>query len=89
MLSTAIVARLAKAGIKAVMPLFILKDRVGEEILKKFKSQSVEPVFCPNWSEGVCTNDSLDLGTLKSIVFLLYFRHIPLSTSVRSSFSNC
>ena len=36
MLSTAIVARLAKAGMKAVIPLFILKEYVGKEVLKKF-----------------------------------------------------
>ena len=82
MLSTAIVARLAKAGIKAVKPLFILKERAGEEVLKKFKSWSVESVFCPNWSEKVCTNDSLDLGTLECIVLLLYFSCIPLSASL-------
>ena len=57
MLSTAIVARPAKAGIKAAMPLFILKEHVGEEVLKKFERWSVESVFCPNWSEGVHTND--------------------------------
>ena len=74
MLSTAIVARLAKAGIKAAMPLFILKERAGEEVLKKFESWSVESVFCPNWSEGVCANDSLDLGTLESIVLLFIFQ---------------
>ena len=89
MLSTAIVARLAEAGIKAAMPLFILKERAGEKVLEKFKSWSVESVFCPNQSEGVRTNDSLDLDTLESIVRLLYFSHIPLSISVRSSFSNC
>ena len=83
MLSTAIVARLAKAGIKAVKPLFILKECVGKEVFESSK------VGCPNWSEGVCTNDSLDLGTLRCIVLLLYFSHIPLSTSVRSSFNNC
>ena len=88
MLSTAIVARLAKAGTKAAKPLFILEEHAGEEVLKKFKSWSVELVFCPNWSEGVCTYDSLDLGTLECIVLLLYFSHIPLSASVRSSFSN-
>ena len=82
MLSTAIVARPAKAGIKAAMPLFILKECAGEEVLKKFKSWSMESVFCHNWSEGVCTNDSLDSGTLESIVLLLYFSHIPLSASV-------
>ena len=48
MLSTAIVARPAEAGIKAAMPLFILKERAGEEVLKKFESQSVESVFSPN-----------------------------------------
>ena len=74
MLSTAIVARLAKAGIKAAMPLFILKERAGDEVLKKFESWSVESVFCPNWSEGVCANDSLDLGTLESIVLLFIFQ---------------
>ena len=37
MLSTAIVARLAKAGIKAAMPLVILKERVDEEVLKNSK----------------------------------------------------
>ena len=79
MLSTAIVARPAKAGIKVAMPLFILKERAGEEVLKKVR----------NWSEGVRANDSLDLGTLESIVLLLYFSCIPLSASVRSSFSNC
>ena len=89
MLSTAIVARPAKAGIKAVKPLLILKEHVGKEVLKKFKSRSVESVFCPNWSEGVCTNDSLDLGPLECIVLLVYFSHIPLNASVRSSFSNC
>ena len=89
MLSTAIVARPAKAGIKAAMPLFILKERVVEEVLKKFKNWSVESVFCLNGSEGVHTNDSLDLGTLGSIALLLYFSRIPLSASVRSSFSNC
>ena len=89
MLSTAIVARPAKAGIKAVKPLFILKEHVGEEVLEKFESWSVESVFCLNWSEGLCTNDSLDLGTLECIVLLLYFSRIPLSASVRSSFSNC
>ena len=89
MLSTAIVARPAKAGIKAAMPLFILKERTGEAVLKKFERWSVESVFCPNWSEIVRANDSLDLGTLESIVLLLYFSHIPLSTSVRSSFNNC
>ena len=82
MLSTAIVARPAKAGIKAVMPLFILKEYVGKEVLEKFKSRSVESGFCPNWSDGVRANDSLDLGTLESIVFLLYFSRIPLSASV-------
>ena len=89
MLSTAIVARLAKAGIKAVKPLFILKEHAGEEVLEKLESWSVESVFCPNWSEEVCTNDSLDLGTLECIVLLLYFSHTPLSARVRSSFSNC
>ena len=89
MLSTAIVARPAKAEIKAAMPLFILKEHAGEEVLEKFKSQSMESVFCLNWSEGECTNDSLDLGTLESIVLLLYFSRIPLSASARSSFSNC
>ena len=89
MLSTAIVARLARAGIKAAMPLFILKEYAGKEVLKKFESWSVESGFCPNWSDEVHANDSLDLGTLESIVLLLYFSHIPLSTSVRSSFSNC
>ena len=89
MLSTAMVARPAKAEIKAAMPLFILKEHVGEEVLEKFESQSVELVFCPNRSEGVHANDSLDLGTLESIVLLLYFSRIPLSVSVRSSFSNC
>ena len=89
MLSTAIVARPARAGIKAAMPLFILKGHADKEVLKKFESQSVESVFCPNWSEGVHANDSLDLGTLESIVLLLYFSHIPLSASVRSSFNNC
>ena len=74
MLSTAIVARLAKTGIKAVKPLFILKECAGEEVLKNW---SVESVFCSNWSEEVCTNDSLDLGTLECIVLLLYFSHIP------------
>ena len=49
------VARPAKAGIKAAMPLFILKECADEEVLKKFKSQSVESNFCPIWSEGgVC-----------------------------------
>ena len=33
MLSTAIVARPAKAGIKAVKPLFISKECAGEEVL--------------------------------------------------------
>ena len=89
MLSTAIVAWPAKAGIKAAMPLFILKERAGKEVLEKFKSWSVESVFCPNWSKGVCADDSLDLGTLESIVLLLYFSRIPLSASVRSSFNNC
>ena len=89
MLSTAIVARPAKAGIKAAMPLFILKERAGEEVPEKFKSWSVESVFCPNRSEGVRTNDSLDLGTLESIVLLYISCCIPLSASVRSSFSNC
>ena len=89
MLSTAIVARLAKAGIKAAMPLFILKEHAGEEVLEKFESRSVESVFCPDRSEGVHANDLLDLGTLESIVLLLYFSRIPLSASVRSSFSNC
>ena len=88
-LLTAIVARLAKAGIKAVKPLYILKEHVGKEVLEEFESWSVELVLCPNWSEEVCTNDSLDLGTLECIVLLLYFSHIPLSISVRSSFNNC
>ena len=89
MLSTVIVARPAKAGMKAVIPLFILKEYAGEEVLEKFKNWSVESGFCPNWSDGVHANDSLDLGTLESIVLLLYFSCIPLSPSVRSSFSNC
>ena len=88
-LSTAIVAKPAKAGIKAAKPLFILKERAGEEVLEKFEIWSVESVLCPNWSEEVCTNGSLDLGTLECIVLLLYFSCIPLSASVRSSFSNC
>ena len=88
MLSTAIVARPANAGIKSVMPLFILKEYASKEVLEKFENQSVESGFCPNWSDGVHANDSLDLGTLESIVLLLYFSRIPLSVSVRSSFSN-
>ena len=76
-LSTAIVARLAKAGTKAEKLLFILKEHVGEEVLKKFESWSVESVLCPNWSEEVCTNDSLDLGTLECIVLLLYSAVFP------------
>ena len=89
MLSTAIVARPAKAGMKAVMPLFILKEYVGKEVLEKFENRSAESGFCLNCSDGLRANDSLDLGTLESIVLLLYFSRIPLSTSVRSSFSNC
>ena len=89
MLSTAIVARPAKAGMKAVIPLFILKECVGKEVLEKFENQSAELGFCLNWSDGVCANDSLDLGTLEDVVLLLYFSRIPLSASVRSSFSNC
>ena len=88
-LSTAIVDRPAKAGRKAAKPLFVLKECEGREVLKKFESWSVESVPCPNWSEEVCTNDSLDLGTLECIVLLLYLSRIPLSTSVRSSFNNC
>ena len=87
-LSTAKVGRPAKAGIKAAKPLFVLKECEGREVLEEFISWSVESVLCPNWSEEVCTNDSLDLGTLECIV-LLYFSHIPLSARVRSSFNNC
>ena len=61
MLSTAIVARPAKAGMKAVIPLLTLKEDVGKEVLEKFKNRSAESGFCPDWSDGVCTNDSLDL----------------------------
>ena len=89
MLSTAIVARPAKAGIEAAKPLFVLKECEGKEVLEEFKSWSEESVLCPNRSEEVCTNGSSDLGTLKCIVLLLYFSHIPLSASVRSSFNNC
>ena len=47
MLSTAIVARLAKAEIKAAKPLFILKEHAGKEILEEFESWSVELVLSP------------------------------------------
>ena len=89
MLSTAIVARPAKAGMKAVIPLFTLKEDVGKEVLEKFENQSTESGFCLDRSDGVRTNDSLDLGTLDSVVLLLYFSRIPLSAIVRFSFSNC
>ena len=89
MLSTTIAARPAKARIKAAKPLFILKECEGGEVLEECKSWSVESVLRPNWSEGVHTNDSLDLGTLGCIVLPLYFSHISLSASVRSSFNNC
>ena len=88
-LLTAIVATLAKAGMKAEKPLLVLKECEGREVLENFESWSVESVFCPNWSEEFCANDSLDLGTLECIVLLLFFILIPFSTSVRSSFNNC
>ena len=88
-LSTAIVARLAKEGMKAAKPLFVLKECEGREILENFESWSMESVFCPIWSEEVCTNDSLDSGTLECSVLLLFLSLIPFSTSVKSSFNNC
>ena len=88
-LSTVIVARPAKAGMKAAKPLFVLKECEGREVLENFESWSMESVFCPIWSEEVCTNDSLDLGTLECSVLLLFLSLIPFSASVRSSFNNC
>ena len=89
MLSTAIVARPAKAGMKAEKPLFIFKERGGREVPKNFKSWSLESLSCPKWSEEFCANDSLDVGTLEYMVLLLCLSLVPFSTSVRSSFNNC
>ena len=50
MLSTAIVARPAKAGMKADKPLFIFKERGGREAPENFESWSLESLSCPKWS---------------------------------------
>ena len=84
-LSTAIVARPAKAGMKAAKPLFVLKVYEGGEVLKDFESWSMESIFFPKRSEELCTNDSLDLSTLMWNVLLLFFNLFPFSASVRSS----
>ena len=56
-LSTAIVTMLARAGMKATKPLFILKE--GEVVFKKL---SIEPISLPERLEGFCAHDSFGHG---------------------------
>ena len=56
-LSTAIVTRPAKAGMKATKPLFVLKE--GEVVFEKL---SIESISFPERLEEFCACDSFGLG---------------------------
>ena len=56
-LSTAIVTRLAKAGMKATKPLFVLKE--GEVVFEKL---SIESIFFLDRLEEFFARDSFGLG---------------------------
>ena len=56
-LSTAIVIRPAKAGMKATKPLFVLKE--GEVVFEKL---SIESISFPKRLEEFCAHDLFGLG---------------------------
>ena len=80
------VARLAKAGMKAAKLLFALKGYEGEVVLENVSRESIS---FPKRLEEFSANYSLDLGTLEWSVLLLFFNLFPFSTRVRSSSNNC
>ena len=80
-LSTAIVTRPAKAGMKATKPLFALKE--GEVV---FKNLSIESISFPERLEEFCAHDSFGLG-IPSILLLFFLTFFPVA-QFRSSSNN-
>ena len=74
-LSTAIVTRPARAGMKATKPLFILKE--GEVVFEKL---SIEPISLPERLEEFCARDSFGLGIPSVLVFFFFFNLFPCNT---------
>ena len=79
-LSTAIVTRLAKAGMKATKPLFVLKE--GEVVFEKL---SIESISFPERLEEFCACHSFGLGIPS--VLLVFLTFFPVA-QFRSSYNN-